>query len=479
MNPGRTRAWLLATALALAPIGGAARAAGVDAEAEVATALYAASATQAAAEKAADAKIAAERTQIADLTVRVRAGEVKRAELVAAQEGFVAELAAKDRAYGQAIAVFRGAVTDICATPAGVAAMARFNAGDEAGALAILDTLRAANDRARRKREDIESATEGRHIAELALEARARGKQTTGQVIARYEEVVRLDPDVAHDWIDLGRLYRDAGRLAEARGAAQSADRTASSEREHALALNDLGDVLLAQSDVAGARKAFEAALALVERLSADHPGSGDLSRDVAVSLVKVGDAARITGDYAAARADFARSLAISRRLAVANPGNVLVEQDVILRLQRLGDMLDAAGDRAGERALYQEGLAIARRLAAADPGDPARQRDVAVALDRVGTASLNASDLPGARVAYQEELDICRRLASADPGNARFQIYLAMALWRLAGGSDTHVRWADVVAQMETMRQKGMLSPDQEPLLAEALRRGAAEEGK
>ena len=56
--------------------------------------------------------------------------------------------------------------------------MARFNDGDEAGALAILDTLRAATDHARQKREDIESAAEGRHIAALAREARARGKQT-------------------------------------------------------------------------------------------------------------------------------------------------------------------------------------------------------------------------------------------------------------------------------------------------------------
>ena len=41
-----------------------------------------------------------------------------------------------------------------------------------------------------------ESAAEGRRIATLALEARNKGKLTTTQVIARYEEVTRLDPGV-------------------------------------------------------------------------------------------------------------------------------------------------------------------------------------------------------------------------------------------------------------------------------------------
>jgi hypothetical protein len=34
----------------------------------------------------------------------------------------------------------------------------------------------------------------------LALEARNRGKLTTAQVIARYEEGTRLDPAVHSDW---------------------------------------------------------------------------------------------------------------------------------------------------------------------------------------------------------------------------------------------------------------------------------------
>ena len=190
----------------------------VDPHAEVAAALFAASATQAAVQRAADARLTAAQAKISALAAEVRAGRSRRAELVAAQEGFVTQLADKDRAYAAAIAVFRGAVTDIAATQSGAEALAQFNNGDEAGALKILDQLRAADDQARQTASNIASAAEGRRIAALALEARARGKDSTQDVIARYEDVTRLDPGVHWDWITLSRLYQDAGRLADAPG---------------------------------------------------------------------------------------------------------------------------------------------------------------------------------------------------------------------------------------------------------------------
>ena len=132
-----TGGWLVILALgwcvalsAIAPGQAApATAASVDPRAEVAAALYAASA-----ERAADAKLRAQRHEIESLRTAVRTGAAQRqADLTAAEEQYVAALAARDRAYAQEIAVFRKAVEDIAATPEGAAALARFNAGDEPG----------------------------------------------------------------------------------------------------------------------------------------------------------------------------------------------------------------------------------------------------------------------------------------------------------------------------------------------------------
>ncbi|MGB7991894.1 MAG: hypothetical protein WCF44_21020, partial [Candidatus Methylophosphatis roskildensis] len=247
----------------------------VDARTEVAAALYAASATQATAERIADQKLREQRKQIENLRTRVRAGETKlQTALAEAQEAFVAALSARDRAYAEEIAIFRRSVQDIAASPEGAAALARFNAGDEIGALAVLDELRQARDAARKKVAAIESAAAGRRIAMLALEARQHGKLGTADVIARFEEVTGLDPKVHRDWIELGRLYQDAGRLADASRAVQAAADTAVDDRDRAVASAALGDVLEAQGDGAGALAAFRTSLAIREALAARDPAN-------------------------------------------------------------------------------------------------------------------------------------------------------------------------------------------------------------
>jgi hypothetical protein len=205
----RNAAVVLLVALALALPPSAVRAAlTVDPHAEVAAALYSASATLAAVERSDDLKLRTQQAQIATLSQKVKAGDAaSRAQLVAAQQSFVAELAQKDRAYAQAIEMFRGAVTDIAATPQGAAGLARYNSGDVVGGLAVLDKLQAADEASRQRATDIQKAAGERRIAELAYDARDQGKVDTASVIDRFEAVTRLDPGEFWDWARLDRLY--------------------------------------------------------------------------------------------------------------------------------------------------------------------------------------------------------------------------------------------------------------------------------
>jgi len=355
-----TRGWLVAFVLVLgAPLSGLAQTptgalAQVDVRAEVAAALYAASATQAAGERVADAKMRAQRKAIDELRAQVRAGDAQlRASLTAAQEAYVAALAARDRAYAQEIAVFRAAVQDIAATPEGAAALARFNAGDEIGALAVLDDLRKARDAARQKRADIESAAEGRRIAKLAVDARARGKLTTAQVIARYEEVTRLDPGVHWDWVELGRLYQEAGRLPDARRAAKAAADTAADDHDRAVALGALGDVQSAQGDRPGALASYQAALAIAERLAQADPGNLGWQRDLAISHEHIGKVRVAQGDGPGVLASYRAAHAIRERLAQADPSNAQWQRNLIVSFVKLNDV-------TGDRAYAEQALSLA-----------------------------------------------------------------------------------------------------------------------
>jgi hypothetical protein len=134
---------------------------------------------------------------------------------------------AKGREYATEVPVFRQAVEDLAATPEGAAALARFTAGDELGALGMLDDLRAGRNRGRGPAAAVASAAEGRQIATLALEAMRRGKLSAAAVAVRFEELTELDPGVHWDWVELGRLYQVLGRLPDALRAAERAAATA------------------------------------------------------------------------------------------------------------------------------------------------------------------------------------------------------------------------------------------------------------
>jgi tetratricopeptide (TPR) repeat protein len=507
--------------LAQGPTGAVAQ---VDARVEVAAALYAASATQAAADRVADSKMRAQHIEIERLRTQVRVGAAGAAQLqaalTAAEETYVANLAARDRAYAQEITVFRAAVQDIAATPEGAAALARFNAGDEIGALAILDNLRMARDAARKKRADIESAAEGRRIATLALEARVRGKLTTAQVIARYEEVTRLDPGLHWDWVELSRLYRDAGTLPEARRAAERAANAATDDGGRAVTALELGDVLVAQGNGAGALAAYRKYLTIAEALAASEPANTEWQRALSVSFNKIGDALVTLGDRSAALAayrkgiGFAEALAASDRdntewqrdlslshkrigdellargdepgalaayrkglgideaLAAVNRDNTEWQHDLSVTYGRIGDVLQAQGYGAEALAAYRKGLGIAEALAAVDPTNTEWQRALSIIDDRIGDELRAQGDGPGALAEYRQGIVIAEALATRDPANAEWQRDLIVSLVNLSQVTGDKAYAAQALDRALAMQKRGILAPSDSWMIENLKRR-------
>jgi tetratricopeptide (TPR) repeat protein len=415
----------------------------VDARAEVAAALYAASATQAAAERSADAHMRAQAAEIGRLRREGRASRLQIAEL---EERYVADLAQRDRAYAQEIVVFRTAVEDIAATPEGAAALARFNAGDEIGALAVLDQLRAARARARQVRANIESAAEGRRIAALALEARNRGRLGTQAVIARYEEVTRLDPNMQWDWVELARAYQAVGSLAAAERSAQRALLLAASDRERGVAMSDLVQIQVAQGNLSAALRIAEDYNTLTSRLAAAEPSSPQLRHDLAISHDRLGGVLFAQRDYEAARAHFEVSMAISQQIAMENPHSNEAQRGVSSSLAQLSALSFTEGSIDRARALAEESLEITQRLATAHPSLTGLQRDVVARLFALGMVQEQQGNLVEARDRYETGIAIAQRLVVIDPTNAQASMLVAMGLSSLAGVS---LRLGDLVSAL------------------------------
>ncbi len=141
--------------------------------------------------------------------------------------------------------------------------------------------------------------------------------------------------------------------------------------------LNNLGSVLGAEGDLAGARAHLERAVQVAEAaFGPDHA-------DVGTCLNNLGSVLQDQGDLAGARANYERALAIAEGAYRPDPG-------LATRLSNLGCLLRDQGDLSGSRQYLERALAVAETAFGNDHPDVATIRDN---LTRVA----NEAEVPGA----------------------------------------------------------------------------------
>jgi tetratricopeptide (TPR) repeat protein len=89
--------------------------------------------------------------------------------------------------------------------------------------------------------------------------------------------------------------------------------------------------VLVAAGDLSSARQRYEAALAILQRLSDSNPTSAAALRDVSVSLSQLGDVLVAAGDLSSARQRYEAALAIRQRLSDSNPTSAEARRDLLV----------------------------------------------------------------------------------------------------------------------------------------------------
>ena len=229
------------------------------------------------------------------------AEEVSLAEIPQRLMEFIA--AARARADEEVVESNEGA--DIDAAIA--AARAKLGKLDAAGAQTVLRAKIAEVEEIHRQRL-IPLLEEKAAVEQLSYD-HAAAKATLSQIVA-------LDPDRVWIWIELGRLGETTGSLAEARtafNAALAAARRTGSDRDESVALNELGDVLVAQGNLAEALTSFRDGLAIRDRLAKADPGNAGRQIDLVVSHWKLAE----HGDDAAGR--FGYIVAVLQKLKDEN----------------------------------------------------------------------------------------------------------------------------------------------------------------
>jgi nucleoside phosphorylase/tetratricopeptide (TPR) repeat protein len=198
--------------------------------------------------------------------------------------------------------------------------------------------------------------------------------------------------------------------------------------RESAACYSRLGNLDLAQGDLAGAELHHAETLVIVERLAAQDPADAEWQRDLSVSHNKLGDVQRAQGDLPGAQRHYAAALAIRERFAAQDPANAVWQRDLSVSHSKLGGVQQAQGDLSGAQRHYAAMLAIAERLAAQDPANAERQRDLSIGHNKLGALQQAQGDLPGAQRHYAADLAIAERLVAQDPANAGWQRDLSVS---------------------------------------------------
>jgi tetratricopeptide (TPR) repeat protein len=247
-----------------------------------------------------------------------------------------------------------------------------------------------------------------------------------------YERAAALDPSDVWTHIFLARLHRATGSTAKAEAAARRAITVAIDPHDRKCALDEFGDVAVAEGDLAAARKAYENGFAIAKDLLTRDPGNTEWKRDLAISYQVLGDVAVAGGDLLAARESYENGFAIAKELSVRDPGDTELKRDLSVSYNKLGDVAWAAGDQLAARKSYESCLALAKGLTTRDVGNTQWQRDLALSYDRVGDVAVAEGDLPAARKAYEASLDIRKDLTARDPANTEWKRDLAISHGKL-----------------------------------------------
>ena len=161
-------------------------------------------------------------------------------------------------------------------------------------------------------------------------------------------------------------------------------------DRNTMAALNDLGDLFLRIGTSSGS------------------PRPGTPGRGVGGERSSGDDA---DGPLAAARKAYQQAFDIAQKLAAADPTDAQAQRDLSISYDKLGNVSLQAGQVTEALTLYQKALEISQKQAAADPTDAQAQSDLVVSFYNLGSTHQKLRDPTKAILWFQRGLEVLERL--------------------------------------------------------------------
>jgi tetratricopeptide (TPR) repeat protein len=186
----------------------------------------------------------------------------------------------------------------------------------------------------------------------------------------------------------------------------------------------NIGDILRARGDLAGAVAEMREAARLVEALALQPDLTMDQMFDVIVLLHFDGDLQLQLGQRRLAEQRYREALEWDERVMTRFPGP-RAQHSLSLDLATLGDALAAGGDLNGAMKQYHQALAVRLENVAQNPHNARYRRELALLYSWMGhfTGSplrMSLGDRAKAEEYYRKQLEIAEQLAAEDAQNAQ-----------------------------------------------------------
>ncbi|HEV7923640.1 MAG TPA: protein kinase [Thermoanaerobaculia bacterium] len=272
-----------------------------------------------------------------------------------------------------------------------------------------------------------------RHERGLALAAQQRAVHAEGEAVRRRGQAEEL---VGFMVGDLRRKLEAVGRLDVLDAAATKAlDYTAALQPEElsqndllrtSEALNQLGDVRIAQGRLDDAMGVFERSLKLSDAAVRRQPGDPASLLAAGTSHFWIGNAFRLRGDNDHALQHMLLYMNAGERLAAMYPDREQYQLERGYGHSTVAAILEAKGQLREALGHYVKTLELKQAHAEAAPDDPERRYDVSITLNHIGYVRERLGDLHLARNYYLGETAILTALCERDPKQRQWKQHLA-----------------------------------------------------
>jgi tetratricopeptide (TPR) repeat protein/tRNA A-37 threonylcarbamoyl transferase component Bud32 len=248
-----------------------------------------------------------------------------------------------------------------------------------------------------------------------AVERRAQAENLMefmlGDLRRKLEPVGRLD--ILDDVAERGMAYSKSLDPAK-----MSAEELARSSK----ALNQVGEVRVAQGKLKEALTIFRSSLDLAQHAAKRDPASAPAQLAVATANFWVGDVYRQEGKLADALRYYTAYMTVAEQLASRHPENVEYQLERAYGHSVVAAIYERQGDFPRAVPHLQLTREIKERRLTEKPHDVDRQADLARTLNRIGFVLESSGDLRGARSHYEREFATYSKLAANDPRNSRWK---------------------------------------------------------